>query len=56
MIVVGKDATTKDGLTLGDLIQFVQEAQQAGVDPRAGVKVRIGFRSQIQQISTGGTR
>lgn len=41
-----------NGLTLGDLHQFLQEALP-NEDPRRPVKVRIGFRGQIRAITTG---
>jgi hypothetical protein len=43
-------AVTSTGMTLADLIQFVQAAEAAGVDPRRPVKVRCGFRGQILRL------
>lgn len=44
----------KAGLNLADLIQFVQEAQASGFDPRERVLVRVGFAAQIKRITIGG--
>jgi hypothetical protein len=42
------------GLTLGELIQFVQEAEAAGIDPRDRVLVRVGMAAQVKRITVGG--
>lgn len=55
-ITVTKAAPDRDGLTLADLIQFVQDAQRAGVDPRVNVSARVGFRAQVLSITTGGKK
>jgi hypothetical protein len=41
----------KQGLTLGELYQFVQAADAAGVDPRQPVTIQVGFRSQLKAVS-----
>jgi hypothetical protein len=48
--VVLNAAASSKGMTLADLIQFVQAAESAGVDPREPVKVRCGFRGQIIRL------
>lgn len=40
----------KSGLTVADLIQFVQQAEAHGVDPRTPVSVRVGFRQQLVRV------
>lgn len=55
-ITVTKAAPDRDGLTLADVIQFVQDAQRAGVDPRVNVSARVGFRAQVLSITTGGRK
>lgn len=45
----------RDGLTLADLMQFIQQADAAGTDPRTPVHVRAGFRAQLKAITTGPT-
>lgn len=47
-------APTAAGMNLADLIQFVQEAEAAGIDPRQTVLVRVGFGAQIKRITVGG--
>lgn len=49
-------AQTKDGMTLGDMMQFIQEADRIGIDPRTVLKIRTGWRSQIMRIRAGGTQ
>lgn len=44
----------KDGMTVGDLNQWVQLVMTLGVDPRTPVRVQVGFRSQILQIKPKG--
>lgn len=44
--------TDKDGLTLADLQGFLQDADQAGVDPRSRLHVRVGLRGQPKTITT----
>lgn len=51
---VTRTTDNKAGLTLGDLMQFVQEADAAGIDPREAVLVRVGFAAQIKRITVGG--
>ncbi|WP_159702432.1 hypothetical protein [Arthrobacter sp. 18067] len=51
---VTRATDNKAGMTLGDLMQFVQEAEAAGVDPRETVLVRVGFTAQIKRITVGG--
>lgn len=51
---VTRTTDSKAGLTLGDLMQFVQEADAAGIDPRETVLVRVGFAAQIKRITVGG--
>lgn len=53
-VQVTRKTDQKEGLTLGDLIQFVQKAEAYNVDPRAQVLVRVGFSSQIKRITVGG--
>lgn len=51
---VTKAADSPAGLTLADLIQFVQEAEAAGIDPRDRVLVRVGMAAQVKRITVGG--
>lgn len=51
---VTRATDNKAGMTLGDLMQFIQEADAAGVDPREVVLVRVGFAAQIKRITVGG--
>lgn len=53
-VQVTRATESKTGLTLADLIQFVQDAEAAGIDPRNTVLVRIGFSAQIRRITVGG--
>lgn len=51
---VTRSTEDKAGLTLADLMQFVQEAEAAGIDPRDRVLARVGFAAQIKRITVGG--
>lgn len=51
---VTRATDNKEGMTLADLMQFVQEADAAGIDPRERVLVRVGFVAQIKRITVGG--
>jgi len=51
---VTRAAEAPAGLTLGELIQFVQEAEAAGIDPRDRVLVRVGMAAQVKRITIGG--
>lgn len=53
-IQVTREAESKDGMTLGEMIQFVQQAQAVGVHPREKVLVRTGFKAQILRVTAGG--
>ena len=53
-VQVTRATDDKAGLTLADLMQFVQEAEAAGIDPRDRVLVRVGFGAQIRRITVGG--
>lgn len=50
--VKSKAVDKKAGMTLGELSEFVIDAQHAGIDRDAKVEVRIGWNSQIQSLST----
>lgn len=48
-------ADKKNGMTLGELYAFCQEAlHTANADPHTLVRVTTGFRSQVQSIRTYG--
>lgn len=51
---VTRAADSMAGMTLADLIQFIQEAEAAGIDPRDRVLVRVGLAAQIRRITVGG--
>ncbi|PMQ21605.1 hypothetical protein CIK84_08775 [Glutamicibacter arilaitensis] len=46
-------AGDRAGLTLGDLLQFAQQAIDAGADPREVVRVMVGWKGQALAITTG---
>lgn len=52
-IQITRDAETSEGMTLGELHQFVQTALACNIDPRTPIKIVAGFRSQIKSIKTG---
>lgn len=53
--IVKRAEDKRDGMTLGDLATFCEQAAAAGVDPDTFIKVTVGFRQQLQavEISTG---
>lgn len=42
----------KAGMTLGELYAFAQSALERDIDPRTTIRVTVGWRAQIQVIST----
>jgi len=44
----------KEGMSLGELSQFVQEALRSDIDPRTKVRVFNGMRQQIQRLEVKG--
>jgi hypothetical protein len=44
----------RKGMNLGELNQFVQEAFNAGLDPRTKVLCRVGFTFNIQALEVQG--
>lgn len=54
-IQVTNAAQTKAGMTIADLVQFVQDCERMGLDPRTVVKIRTGWKQQILRIRGGGT-
>lgn len=46
-------AQDRAGLTLGDVLQFAQQAIDAGTDPREVVRVKVGWKAQAIAITTG---
>ncbi|QAY16186.1 hypothetical protein SEA_SONALI_74 [Arthrobacter phage Sonali] len=49
-------ADPKVGVTLGEMYQFVQQAEQLGIDPRTPLSgVRAGFRGQLIKAAASGT-
>lgn len=40
----------KVGMTLGDVVLFVQDCLRADVPPDTRVEARVGFRAQIQRL------
>lgn len=44
----------KAGMTLGELYAFAQSALTHDADPRSTIRVTVGWRAQIQVISTRG--
>lgn len=46
----------KAGMTVGELYAFAQAALAYDVDPRTPVKITVGWRQQIQTITTKGPR
>ncbi|WP_157874163.1 hypothetical protein [Psychromicrobium lacuslunae] len=52
-IQITRYAETSDGMTLGELHQFIQTALAHNIDPHTPLKIVAGFRSQIKTITTG---
>lgn len=46
-------AVDRAGLTLGDLLQFTQQAVDRGGDPREVIRVKVGWKGQALAITTG---
>lgn len=46
----------KAGMTLGELYAFAQSALEHNIDPRSTIRVTVGWRAQIQVISTRGQK
>ncbi|MDJ0321672.1 hypothetical protein [Pseudarthrobacter sp. PS3-L1] len=42
----------KQGMTLAELNQFIQTADNAGIDPRTPVRITAGWTRQLQIIET----
>lgn len=51
--VTTQRAQDRGGLTLGDVLQFVQQAIEAGADPRDVVRVKVGWKGQALAITNG---
>ncbi|MCW1249645.1 hypothetical protein ODZ83_05495 [Acaricomes phytoseiuli] len=52
--IVEFTARTKGGMSLEDLLNFVSAAHKADVHSSTVIRVRVGYKSQIKAISTGG--
>lgn len=40
----------RNGMTLGELNQFLQEAFASGIDPRAKVLARVGYSYNLKAV------
>lgn len=50
-IEITRKAESRTGMTLGEVNQFIQECDAAGIDPRAGIKVTTGWKQQIMVLA-----
>lgn len=55
-VEITRRSAEKSGLTLAELNQFIQECDQAGLDPRAVVKVTTGWKQQLITVSAAAPK
>ena len=51
LIEVTHMASSRAGLSLADVNQFVQECEQSGIDPRSTLKVTVGWKQQLMSVA-----
>lgn len=49
-------ATSRDGLSVGSLLEFAQAIARADMDPSVGLKARVGFKGQLLSLETTQAR
>jgi hypothetical protein len=55
--MIGRDAADpREGMTLGELIAFVQDSQRMNMDPACRLKGRLGWRQQVQRLTVEDPR
>lgn len=52
--ITNRTDDTKNGMTLGELVVFVQDCSGADLDLHAKVRVVSGVRGQVKQIEATG--
>lgn len=51
LIEVTHKASSRAGLSLADMNQFVQECEKSGIDPRSTLKVTVGWKQQLLSVA-----
>lgn len=49
--ITHRAADRREGMTLAELAEFLADCTAAGLETKSAVRVVVGFRSQVQQIT-----